>query len=312
MHIKALSPYLLIVFLLFVEIVLYGANRTDLSLLFAALWFLALALMLLSRSARRELDGISLAAVAAPFGLLILILLVQLVPAPRAWADPVWTWVPGTLSPITIDPYATRVEIIKLVALAAVFLLGVLAGRDDDRAKAFIRALLAFGLIYSAWSLVDHAMNFEFPFGYVRLSGPARLSASLVSANSAASLFGVLAILNLIDLTRRLERLQYAAKVDLRLSERLAPSVAVPVVGLAASISSLVLTQSRTGLAVTLGLCVLLVGGLGQAQARKRSLSVAMAATAVILGGIVVVTLSMNLGELAQRLSLTGLQPGVS
>ncbi|HEY3797700.1 MAG TPA: O-antigen ligase family protein [Caulobacteraceae bacterium] len=290
--------------LIFAEIGIYGANRTDLALAFAAVWFAVLALMLLRAGFRKALEATPLALVAIPFGLSVAVCALAMTPFAPGGPHPVWRWVAGGPSVAAIDPYATLIEIIKLLALAAAFLIGVLVGRDDERAKAFVRSLLVVGIAYAGWALVAHSLNIDFSFNAARIANePLRLSATLQSANTAATLFGALMMLNLADLERKLERTRSGRGYDFELIERTAPALALPVIGFATAVSCLTLTVSRSGLAIALGLCVVLFGLRGFAQARRGGFVAPVIAVIVILGGITLTSLALNVAFLGHRLS---------
>ena len=287
--------------LLYAEILLFGANATNLALGFSGIWLLALALVLSQSWARAALDTARLAWIGLLFALVLLAGALTLTPFALGGAHPVWTWVAGARRAASVDPYLTLVELIKLASLAAAFLIGVVTGSDDERATATIRWLLRFGLVYSLWAfaqrLTDPAM----------LVAGGRLSTSLGSPNTAALLFRALALLNLVDLDRQFQRHRPARTgahgIDIRRLERLAPNIVLPFVGLAAAATCLILTLSRGGLSATAAVAVFLIGAAGVARARRGAVTGPTLAVVTILGGFVLAAFAFNLGSLQDRLT---------
>jgi O-antigen ligase len=298
--VAAIAP-LSLSLLLYAEILLFGANATNLALGFSAAWLLMLALVLSQSWAQAALDTARLSWIGALFAVVMVAGALTLTPFPLGGPHPVWTWVPGGRATATVDPYLTVVELIKLASLAAALLVGVVIGSDDERAASAIRWLLRLGLIYSLWAFAD-----RFTDPAMQLGG-ARLAASLGGANIAAVFFGALTLLNLIDLDRQFQRHRPARtgarSVDIRRLERLAPNIALPFVGLAAAATCLILTLSRGGLSATAAIAVVIIGAAGVARARRGALTGPILAVVTILGGIVLASFALNLGSLQDRLT---------
>lgn len=299
----ATATTVLVGLLLFAEILLFGANQTDLALAFAGLWFLALPVVLGQGWARRGLEGTSLGLVGWLFGAVLLAGVLTLTRFAVGGPHPIWDWVANARPVATIDPYLTLVELIKLAGLAAVFLIGVVFGSDDERAKTLFRCLLVLGLAYSLWAIVDRVTSPTLLFGVPRTFDPNRLSASLVSANTAATLFGALMLLNLIDLDRRFQRYRAGDRIDIRRLERLAPEIALPLVSVAATASCLLLTVSRAGLAATAAIAIVLIGVAALMRMRQGAISVPVLAMLTVLVGVILASFAMNLGLLNERLT---------
>ena len=290
-------------FLLFAEALIFGGNATDLALAFAGLWFVGLAVLLSRPFALPALSQLRLTWVGAAFVAVILAGLSSLTPFAPGGPNPVWTWVIGARPATTLDPYLSIAELVKLTGLGAVFLVGVLVGADDERAKTMVRWLLGVGLAYSMWAIIDHVANPNELFGAPRAFGGDRLSASLGSANTAATFFGALALINLVELDRQFRNHKPSGKLDLRRLERLAPKVALPMTGLATAAASLILTLSRGGISATLAVTVVLVGGGLVMRAKRNAITGPALATAVVVVGLVLASFAMNLGALQDRLT---------
>lgn len=303
--------------LLFAEVMVYGANATDLALAFSALWFSALALLMGRRWARQALAQVRPGWIGLTFAAMFLACASALTPYAPGGPHPVWRWAADWLGAGqapnigSIDPYMTVVELVKLAGLAAVFLIGALFGADDERAKSLLRWLLRFGLAYSVWAFVNQVTNPNELFGAPRTFAPERLSASLVSGNTAATFFGALTVLNLVDFDRTLQRHQARAglelrALDLRTLEQLLGRTVTPLISLLAAVTCLILTLSRGGLSATAAVLVIVIGGATALRAPKGAVSVPALATTAVLGGLVLASFALNLGALQTRLSILG------
>ncbi|MBV9993566.1 MAG: O-antigen ligase family protein [Caulobacteraceae bacterium] len=284
-----------------------GAGHTNVTLTLAAIWFAVLAALLASQSwARRAVQEAALGWPAVPFALVLLLAVLSLTPFGVGGPNPIWSFVPGATATATIDPYATLVELIKLMALAAVFLVGVAFGGDDGRAKALIRALLLLGALYCAWAFVDHALSPNLLFGSPRPFGPDRLSASFGSANTAATLFGALTLLNIVDLARTYQSgRRRGSHRDHDILQR-APALARPLLALALSLTCLVLTQSRAGMAATAGVGLALLGALAASRSGPSSPSAPVLGATAVVTGLALGSVALNLGALQQRFLFIG------
>jgi len=278
----------LVALLVFAGHLAYGANSDALALLFAALWFAVLAALAPSRL--RFGAGVQLrrlVPVAIPFAAVLVLAGLQLTPWALGGPQSVWRWAPGATPVGTITPYATGLEILKLLALAAAFLVGFGLGADDDRFRLTMRAILTLGLVFAAWAFIDHAANPATLFGNPRQTSPGRLSAAFGSSNTAATLFGALTLLNVVDLARSYQgRRPEGPPFHISQIQRLGPYLARPLVALTLSLTCLVLTFSRGGIAATAASMLVLVGAMAVSGARRRSISVPVigVAAALIVG----------------------------
>jgi O-antigen ligase len=282
-----------------------GANGTNLALLFSAAWLLLLALTLATQSwARSALETLRLLPAAIPFAALMTVSALSLTPWEPGGVNPVWGWAPGASPAVSVVPYATLVEMLKLLALAAAFLMGALLGRNDDGLKATVWALLLVGSAYAAWALIDHAVNPTTLFGAPRHFTADRLSASFGSANTAATLFGSLALLALADLVRSHDRVRPHGPFHPSHLERLASGLVRPLLALSTATACLLLTQSRLGVGIAIGLALALLGALAMTRSRRtRILAPALGAGGIAVG-LACAVLAQSLGPLEQRMGL--------
>lgn len=221
---------------------LYGAHylfagfAREIAFALTAYAGLALAGALLHPSLRRDL--LSYHDLTAP-ALLFL----------GCWLVGAWMltpWVPGGPHPIwqvvgeppagTVDRSATIEELVKLLGLASLFLFGMASGASDQRARTALKLFTSFGVIFGLWATVLWAMGID-------PAGLRRLSAHFMTANTAATFFGMMLMLCLGELLRRREG---------PLAEQL--SRATPYIGAALFFAGCVMmTASRGGLIATLG-----------------------------------------------------------
>lgn len=96
---------------------------------------------------------------------------------------------------ISLDRSATLVEIIKLCGLAGIFLLGSFEGVQTRRATAVIRIILVVGAV---WAVTGAALMM---LG-LQARQDARLTGGFMSANSGATVYGVLLVLAVAVLAR--------------------------------------------------------------------------------------------------------------
>ncbi|QYC08979.1 O-antigen ligase family protein [Brevundimonas nasdae] len=161
----------------------------------------------------------------------------SLTPFTPGGPHPIWTWADMAGSS-TVNRSATILEMTKLVGLGCVFVLGCLQGARSDRARATVDVLLALGAVYAAIALLSFLSG-----GQIMAGG--RLSGGFLSANSGASVFGILTVIGLANLLRRWRQAK-GADVMKQLGE-----VAVPLAFVLLFVTCLVLTASRMGVAAT-------------------------------------------------------------
>jgi O-antigen ligase len=293
----------LVVALTYVGHLLFGANRNDLSLAFSIAWLAALALLLTQSWARTSIERTPLAWVGGAFALVLLAGVLSLTPLFEP--HPIWTMAPGAIRTVSIDPYSTWLALFNLLGLAAAFLVGVGFGGDDDRVKQLIQGLLLAGIAYCGWAFFNFETSRSLLFGQARHLDPSRLAASLSSANIAATLFGALIVLNVADLTRRIERQRerWTGGFRFRHLESLLQATAVPLVGLGVALTCLILTLSRTGMVATLAGVVVFLGLRAVLGAKKGAFAGPLLGMLVIVLGLAIATIIFNMGAIGERVA---------
>lgn len=180
---------------------------------------------------------------------------------PVAWHNPVWRLVAGfgpVAGAISVNPYTTQTELMKLASYAAVgWLAAVLSVRHDNARKLFIAAFMV-GVLYAAYGLVLSALNTSqitilegVPPPYGR-----DVSGGLVAKNSFATFSGM-SLLAGICLLVEAGRHQVVAtrgwRTHLRtLIQYVTGSGAIWLVGSLILLGAIIASDSRAGLIATL------------------------------------------------------------
>ncbi|CAN7283806.1 O-antigen ligase family protein [Caulobacter sp. LjRoot300] len=273
-----------------------GANQTAMAQGFSLALALALCAALTRPRVRNELA--ELGFVWPLLGLFATVLAVALLtlylPASPASA-PVWA-LAGAPGVLTINRSATWLEIVKLCGLASVFAVGCVHGARGERARTSIDWIVLLGGVYAALSIA---------FFLAGLQVKGRLSGGFLSANSGATVFGMLAVITTAFLLRQLRR---TARLDQ--GDRLR-KLATPAGSLLFIATCLVLTASRMGLAAT-GVSILVLLAWDLASQRKiritiRPRDLALAAAALAVVGVASIPMWTRVDELDSDATIRGL-----
>ena len=274
------DPFALaIVGLLYVEHLFFGANSRNLGLIFAVVHLLAFA-GLAAATRGGQPPRLPLTPPAILLGLVFAIGVVSILPLGAPLAHPLWTYVSGAPASISLDPVGTRLELIKLAGLAALFLIGTSLGADRERAEAFALYLAYGGILYCAWAFAAWVISPSSIFGTPRPYGGDRLAGSFLSSNTAATLFASLAAMSLLGLLRPVARARRPGERR-RLDELLAlwPQGLLLLLAL----SCLLLSSSRGGLISFLAAVAAGIGYLAWIKSSSRSLSAGFGAVVCLL-----------------------------
>lgn len=225
----------------------FGAALDLPALTMFAVLSLVLAVALAAPTARADLARMTpFLGLALPFLAVIGVAGLTLTPLAPGGPHPIWEWA-GLPPASTLNRSATIIEIIKLLGLAAVFVLGCLLGARTDRARASLIAVLALGAVYATVSLALFLARLQ-PTSLDRLTG------GFYSANIAATQFGVLLVLATAWLVRQWTRTARLA-MTVRIGE-LAPAAALMLLFAVC----LLLTASRAGIGATILALALFLG----------------------------------------------------
>lgn len=294
--------------ILFAAAALFGANHGAAPLTLAAIEAMLLGgwLALSPRGRRAIGEAAVLTWPAVFFALTLLVAAWSLTPWIPGGAPPVWTWV-DTLGAATLDRSATMVEMIKLSGLACLFLVGYVQGARSTFARATLQAVLVIGALYAFQALLVFLADGRFTWQARRLYG------GFLSANSAGTLFGALALLGVSWLVQALkpQAPDLPPRRPVTLFIDAAPRAAVAIL----FTGCLLLTASRAAIATT-GVLMLvymvweaLTGGLrGRAGAAVATTWLAYLGVLIAGAGAVAVTrfdrLAADLAERGQIFAL--------
>lgn len=219
-------------------LVLFGLDRAELSLIVGAFWGVLLFACLWRFPVSVNLFRIpSLQAISLLFVLLVGYVLTSIVAAFPGFGQTYWRWVGDHAG--TLDRSATIIELVRLLVLAAVFLVGLILGGSDRRAQLTVQMLSGMGCLYAVFALIQHTAWPGFVLWVAKTSHQDRLSATFLSANVAAGVFGVLAMLMLSTIDARLLAVPGRTRRDAIFVAQYA--------GAAALLACLVMTASRSG-----------------------------------------------------------------
>lgn len=185
--------------LIFLAHLAYGVLRIEASLIAVAASAALLLTCLAAPSLRRDLlriRGVTLPGVL--FALTLVAGLLSLTPFAPGGPHPTWDYVGLGPGSATLDRSATILELVKLLGLACLFLVGVVTGASDGRAKTAINLLLVLATIFGLWAFISFATGVQFQ------TQRGRLEATLMSPNTAGTFFAVMVVIALGPLMRNL------------------------------------------------------------------------------------------------------------
>jgi O-antigen ligase len=218
----------------------------------------------------------------------------QIAPGPD---DPASVWrTVNDRGALTVNRSATWLEMVKLAGLACVFVVGCLHGARRDRARATVEWVVVLGGVYAALSIVIFLAGFQ-----VR----GRLSGGFLSANSGATVFGLLAIIATGLLLQELRRTAQLPR-EIRVRRLAAPGGSLFLI-----LVCLALTASRMGLTATgVGLLCLLAWEFGSRRikvfgVRAEGVILLMAGLALVIAAAA--PLMGRIGQIQTDSSVRGL-----
>jgi len=293
-----------------------GSNRpwswSILALLISALWLVWLAaswnqMTTVARHARTVGVPLFLAALALVWGI------VQLVPyVPTAWSHPVWSIASDGLkqnltATISLDPWRTEAELMKLCGYAMAGWIGYALSRDSIRARRLYAAIIAVGVFYVLYAWLFGFLDWhQFQIFYSAPDIGNRISAPFVNRNTLATYAGMISLccgLKLIELGNRAVLLERGRRhFLLSVVEFAFGSGVAMLVATVLSFSLVIATGSLGGTIATISAIVAMVALSLSARLREkldRATAITMSVLALSVIGLVVLSGS----ELAARLS---------
>jgi len=261
--------------IVFLGVVAFGASDVATASVMAGLYPLyLLGLLATCDWARRDLGRLSgLPLQAALFAVLVAAVLWPLAPWGFDGPHPVWSYLPGQPRSMTVDRSALLFNALQLFGLACLFLSARVIGASKARGSWFIRAAVVGLGVYAALAFADH----------VGVRRTPRLTATLLSPNSAATIFGaglLLAVAAAINRFRRYPGLTVLRRGDPEVMAWLS------LVGLLATV--LLLTLSRAGVVASLvGLGLLLAwNAFAQRQSLRGAAGLVAMASVILIAAL--------------------------
>jgi O-antigen ligase len=272
-------------------------------LLIAACW----GLWLISRlgSEREGWQGIRV--IAVPLSLAVLVLAwacVQIVPGvPAAWIHPVWNMASDALGKpvegvISLNPWRTEAEIVKLSSYVMAAWLVFQLGRRPDTAKRILDAVILIGAAYALYAFVLELAGavqtdifYSVPWHSKLMSGPFMLHNSFATYSGLAMLAAIV----------RLFAMGNESIVAGRGPRRLLLSIlhyclgrgAFVLIAMLLTFAGVVASGSRAGFAATMcGLLALAIASLVITRQRSSRLWAGIGALAAALPLMVLITLN--------------------
>ncbi|PIB94242.1 O-antigen ligase [Caulobacter sp. FWC2] len=270
-----------LVALILAEIVAFGASDVAVATVFGVLQAAFLLVLLATCRWAQKVPSV----LTAPWpGLLFAGVLVaaawSLTPFGPGGAHPVWSYLDRNGGAITVDRSSLILNLLRLVGLACLFLAARIIGASETRRRALVWWLLLGLTAFAAVAIVDH----------VSLRAGRRLTATLFSPNTAATLMGVGAIFAAMFFSQTVQRTGGALRLD-----RMDLSASLSLAAAAVFAVALALTASRGGIfATVVGLAVLLTWQVLAQGRRVRAIAI-VGGAAVLL---VVIGVAMRSAEL--------------
>lgn len=161
----------------------------------------------------------------------------------------VWGWIAGAAALAGLGAFKGWMsvgapEYASLIAGAGVYIVAQEGARSTERADRMWRLMLVLGAGIGFAAFVDFIADPHTIFGYARRYHVNRLSAPFLSANTAATFYGVIALMALTSCLRALRQCQG------RRPDVYARVLVLPVAALAITVTCLFLTGSRAGISL--------------------------------------------------------------
>lgn len=267
--------------LVIAEIIAFGASEVAVASVFGVLQALFLLILLATCGWARRVPSI----IVRPWpGLMFLAVLIAaawaLTPYGPGGPHPVWAYLGQAGGSITIDRSSLVLSVLRLLGLACLFQAAWIIGASETRRRALIWFLLLALGAFAALAIMDH----------VTLRGGRRLTATLLSPNSAATLMGVGLVFAMAFLSQSIQR----AGGRLRL-EQLSLGASLALGAAAVFAVALAMTASRAGISSTVVALAILLTWQVLAQGRRLSAIAIVGGAAALL---VVIGVAMQSAEL--------------
>lgn len=190
-------------------------------------------------------------------------------------------------------------EYAALGACGALCLIGYLAGHNGRLVERLWQWSLWAGGALAIAAFLDFALEPDLSFGRARPYHTERLAAPFLSSNTAATFYGIIAVMSAAELIRILSA---PADHPLKTVERIVVRGLFPTTYLLFAFANVILTASRAGLLVTVAGLLLLTGWelLSRLLRGRLTLSLAKLGAAGAVTSIIAGALFLTSGELLQ------------
>lgn len=233
---------------------------------------------------------------------------------PASWHNPLWSAASDAFGEplsgaISVNPYETRITLMRLMTYGAVFWLALQFGRETRQAEIMILALAAGIAAYALYALVLWSIASDTLLWYPKLN-KGQVTSTFVNRNSFATFAGIGAVLFLGITGRELRRLLYRMEEERfkyrleRVINGLAGKTGLYLLGLITTLGALFLTQSRAGFFASLTALAVLSGlMLRRSPLGKLGLGLA----AILALGAIVAAFHMSGEHISMRLATSEL-----
>ncbi len=268
-------------------------------------------------------EGVAnLRAIAVPAAIVLVVLawtVVQTLPiAPETWAHPIWSMtaqslqrpVPGVVS---IDPWRTHAETLKLAGYAAAFWLAFVMARRTEMARTLLNAVVVISALYAAYAfalaifdLAQAGLIYAVPFPRAFISGPFMLHNTFATFEGLGTLA---ATLLLFDLGRESVIVHRGLRPLLQSTLQFVFGRGAPVVIAALlSFSAVIASASRAGFVATATalLAMTIVSAVLARRSRARGWTVAAAVASLVAIFAVIMLNGDTLGDRLAQLTDAG------
>ena len=182
---------------------------------------------------------------------------------PAALHNPLWSAASDAFGEplrgaISVNPFNTRVSLMRLLSYAAIFWLALQFGRDRSQAVIMIQAI-GLGIAgYAVYGLLLWSLGSEFIPWYGKRAGTGEVTSTFINRNNFATLAGMGSVLFFGLVMHRMGqiiRAGHGERFKYRLERMLAALAGVEglyLIGALMTLGSLFLSRSRAGLFATL------------------------------------------------------------
>ena len=229
----------------FSELVFFGGNRTDVSVVFALVQCVLLGVVLSTPSGSMDLQQLTGWPVASViFGLLTAVILASLAPTPLG-GSVIWTQV-NQFRRVAVSPINVLVELSKLFGYASAFTVAAIIARERRRAAVLMNGVVLMSFLFALFCLITEAISPTEVLGWAKPGiAQNRVSGLFSSANTAATVFGIGALLSLGGILREVHRSNQTSL--LRISMAVIQFSPLKLASAILCVGCLLLTASRGG-----------------------------------------------------------------